>query len=90
LIDGHLVQGAGSPAAQLLYRDAQGRRLHFRIESSNESIAELASGQSRFQWLKQEDIQICFWANGAQLLALAGEFDREQMLKLAKQIVPGA
>jgi anti-sigma factor RsiW len=91
LIEGHLVPGTGSPAAQLLYRDAQGRRLafYFKVDSSNDAVTE-AAGQSRFQWIKKENIRICYWANGTQLLALTGEFDREQMLRLAQQIADGA
>jgi anti-sigma factor RsiW len=90
LIDADVVADGDGPAAQLVYRDGQNRLLAFyvKIDPSDTSIPTPAPGQSRFSWIKQDNRRICFWADGPYRLALTGDFDREQMLKLAKQIAP--
>ena len=68
------------PAAQLMYEDAQKKRITIFL-TSNPDNAETA-----VQVQQRGTLVACYWLNGPLSFAVAGESDRDSMMRLAKII----
>jgi anti-sigma factor RsiW len=87
LVDGRLLPNRPYPAAQLIYRDVQGRllTLFLKVDPEDDTIPPPEAGK-RFTWIKEQDVRLCLWKSGAQRLALAGDFEQADMMKIAKLV----
>ncbi len=81
LVGGRLLPDAHSPAAQFMYQDAQGRRITLYVRVDDAHISETA-----FRWIKEGQVEVCFWMDGTVGYALAGELERKDIYRLAKLV----
>lgn len=82
LIGGRLLPGpGGTPAAQLMYESAEGRRftLYIRADLRNR-------GEIEFQFAHEEGVNVLYWLDGPRGYALASELDESAMRPLAKVV----
>jgi anti-sigma factor RsiW len=78
LLGGRLLAAEDRPAAQLMYEDANKKRITIFMTSNpshSESAIELAS---------RGNLVACYWFNENIGLAVAGEITREEAEKIAK------
>jgi anti-sigma factor RsiW len=80
-IGGRLLPAPRGPAGQLIYADAQGRRvaLYFKPRV-------LAPQTTDFRWLRQGAIEVCFWTDGGMRYAVTGELSRRELFRLVELI----
>jgi anti-sigma factor RsiW len=80
-IGGRLLPAPRGPAGQLIYADAQGRRvaLYFKPRV-------LAPQNTDFRWLRQGAIEVCFWSDGGMRYAVTGELSRRELFRLVELI----
>jgi len=81
LVGGRLLPDARSPAAQFMYQDVQGRRITLYVR-----VDEAHNAETAFRWVKEGQVEVCFWMDGAVGYALAGELDRKDIYRLAKLV----
>jgi anti-sigma factor RsiW len=81
LMGGRLLPDTAGPLAQLMYQDAQGRRITFYVRNESEQGRD-----SAFRWVKEGNVEVCFWVDGHVGYAVAGEFERRELYRLANAI----
>lgn len=81
-IGGRLLPGAGgTPAAQLMYESAEGRRFTLYIRTDLRNRREI-----EFQFARQSNVNVLYWLDGPRGYALASELDERAMRPLAKVV----
>lgn len=80
-LGGRLLPARDGPAAQLMYEDASGRRmtLYLRADLANQREVE-------FQFAPGHGPLVLFWLDGPHAYALSGDFDRGELLRIAKVV----
>jgi anti-sigma factor RsiW len=81
LVGGRLLPGERGPAAQFMYQDAQGQRLTLYVRTNREQNKETA-----FRFAQDGNVRIFYWVDRSQGLALSGEIDKEQLLRVATAV----
>jgi anti-sigma factor RsiW len=82
LIGGRLLPGTGgTPAAQLMYESAEGRRFTLYIRADLRNWREI-----EFQFAHEEGVNVLYWLDGPRGYALASELDESAMRPLAKVV----
>ncbi|MBN9672069.1 anti-sigma factor family protein [Roseibium aggregatum] len=79
LMGGRLLPGAADPAAQLMYDDADGKRVTVYLRRD-------ADGEAKFQFAKSGPEQAFFWSNNGFTYAVTGDLSRQKLLDLANLI----
>jgi anti-sigma factor RsiW len=80
LVGGRLLPSEYGPAAQLMYEDAERRRLTLYF-----CAAELANG-AEFRTARSGSVNALLWREGGLVWAMVGELDRDRLLDLAHQV----
>jgi anti-sigma factor RsiW len=81
-IGGRLLPTAGgTPAAQLMYENAEKRRftLYIRADLRNSRDVE-------FQFARQDDVNVLYWLDGPRGYAMSANLDESAMLPIAKVV----
>jgi anti-sigma factor RsiW len=78
LVGGRLLPGDRGPAAQFMYQDAQGQRLTLYVRTNQEQNKETA-----FRFAQDGNVRIFYWIDRGLGLALSGEIDKEELLRVA-------
>lgn len=81
LVGGRLLPGDARPAAQLMYEDAQGRRLTLYV-----SINASRTRQTAFRYAATGGVSTFYWIDGRLGYALSGELQREPLLRVAEAV----
>lgn len=81
LVGGRLLPDARTPAAQFMYQNPQGARVTLYVR-----IGDTQNRETAFRWVREGNIEVCFWIDGPVGYALAGELDRKEMYRLAKAV----
>jgi anti-sigma factor RsiW len=81
LVGGRLLPGERGPAAQFMYQDSQGQRLTLYVRTNREQNRETA-----FRFAQEGNVRIFYWIDRSQGLALSGEIDKEQLLRVATAV----
>lgn len=76
-----LPTAGGAPAAQLMYENADRRRLTLYIRADLRNRREI-----EFQLERQGDVNVLYWLDGPRAYALASQLDESAMLPLAKRV----
>ena len=80
LLGGRLLAEEGHPAGQLMYEDANKKRLTIYLEQNVGAKAQsLALADS-------PDLVTCYWRDGALAMAISADMPRDAMMTLAKNI----
>jgi anti-sigma factor RsiW len=77
LVGGRLLPDAGSPAAQLMYENKQGRRLTLYVREDKQS------SDSAFAISSKGDVNVLHWVERPLAFALVGAVPREELQKAA-------
>ncbi len=84
LLGGRLLPATGgignAPVALLMYENTRGKRvsLLFRREPANKDTA--------FRFAQEGDTRVFYWIDGPYGCALAGDMDREELLRLSRLV----
>ncbi len=81
LVGGRLLPGEQGPAAQFMYQDAQGQRLTLYVRTNREQGQETA-----FRFAQDGTVRMFYWIDRGLGLALSGELDREDLLRIATAV----
>ncbi|HRI17562.1 MAG TPA: anti-sigma factor, partial [Burkholderiaceae bacterium] len=88
LVGGRLLPDARGPSAQLMYEDAQGRRVTCYLRRADSGPADPALAAFRYE--RRGELGLFYWVEGqgaaATGYALVGDLPREQLLALATAI----
>lgn len=79
LVGGRLLPGETKPAAHFLYEDVDGRRVTLYMRHG-----DTGNGNTRFTYAAENGVGVYYWIHGPSGFALAGNVDREELLKVAK------
>lgn len=80
LLGGRLLASGDKPAAQLMYEDAQKKRITIFLAAN----AGMANAGLRVE--EKGPLIACYWADGPLSFVVAGEMEIDPMMKLARQI----
>jgi anti-sigma factor RsiW len=80
LLGGRLLPDAGSPAAQFMYEDENGRRYTLYC------VRETGRSETAFRFAAAGDAAAFYWIDGQMGYALVGPNDRERLLGLARAV----
>jgi anti-sigma factor RsiW len=84
LLGGRLLpataRGDSSPVAQLMYENAQGKRLTLLVKRDD------GTTDTAFRFLKEGNTQVFYWVDRPFGYALAGELSREELQPLAQLV----
>ncbi len=81
LVGGRLLPGDDTPAAQFMYEDKSGARLTLYIRASGPDHTK-----SALRYDRAAGVGVYHWDDGEKRYALAGELQREPLLKVAKLV----
>ena len=81
LVGGRLLSDASGPAALFMYEDERGRRLTLYVRRHDTRIGETA-----FRYALQEGVGVFYWIDARLSYALAGEIDKDSLLKISTTI----
>jgi len=79
LMGGRLLAAAGGPAAQLMYQNAEGRRLTLYVRGAG-------GGDTAFRVERNEGVSAFYWVDHGMGYALIGDLDRGRLLDAANAI----
>jgi anti-sigma factor RsiW len=77
LVGGRLLPSTIGPAAQLMYQDANGRRLTCYVRPSADPE------EAAFRFARDGELSALYWRDRGQAWALLGELPRDELLRLA-------
>jgi anti-sigma factor RsiW len=80
LLGGRLLAAEDRPAAQLMYEDANRNRITIFL------TAQPGDSETALHVEQQGKLVACYWLDGKLGFAVAGEMDRDRMMKLANRI----
>ncbi len=80
LLGGRLLAAENRPAAQLMYEDSEKKRITIFLTSNP------GNSKAAVQIQQQGNLVACYWLDGRLAYAVAGEMDRDSMMRLAKVI----
>jgi anti-sigma factor RsiW len=78
LMGGRLLPANSGPAALLMYEDSKGTRLSCYYLSVD------VGGETEFQYREQNGISVFYWVDDGLAYAIAGNADRDLLLKVAE------
>jgi anti-sigma factor RsiW len=78
LLGGRLLAASGQPAAQLMYEDANKKRITIFL------TANLDKSETALRVETKGPLIACYWLDGDLAFAMAGEMDQEPMMQLAR------
>lgn len=81
LVGGRLLPGDDTPAAQIMYEDQSGARLTLYIRASGPDHTK-----SALRYDRSAGVGVYYWDDGEKRYALAGELQKEPLLKVAKLV----
>ena len=80
LMGGRLLSSAGGPAAQLMYQNAEGRRLTLYVRDT-------AGGEdTAFRIEKSDNVRAFYWIDRGMGYALIGDLERDRLLDAANKV----
>lgn len=79
-LGGRLLPGEQGPACQLMYQNAEGKRLTVYL------AREPSARPAAFHFTERDRIHLVFWSDGTLAIAVAGEVDRATLAKIAEQV----
>jgi anti-sigma factor RsiW len=85
LVGGRLLPAAGQPAVQLMYENADAKRITMYIRGSWLAPSG-ASHDGTINFAGEGGLSAVYWIDGPFAYALLGELDREQLFAIAKII----
>jgi anti-sigma factor RsiW len=85
LVGGRLLPAAGQPAAQLMYENADAKRITMYIRGSWLASSG-AAHDGTINFAGEDGLSAVYWIDGPFAYALLGELDREQLFAIAKII----
>lgn len=80
LLGGRLLAADGKPAAMLMYEDANKKRLTIYLTGNT------ANSETAVRVEEKGALIACYWLGGPLGIAVAGEMDRDDMMKLARDV----
>jgi anti-sigma factor RsiW len=80
LVGGRLLPSEYGPAAQLMYEDADRRRITLYV-----CAADLSDG-SAFKIARSGPVNALLWSGGGMAWAMVGELDRDRLIALAHEV----
>lgn len=80
LLGGRLLADGGTPSALLMYEDKAGQRISILL------TARHGGGKSSLHVERQGELIACYWNDEALAFAVAGQLEREPMMRLAEAI----
>jgi anti-sigma factor RsiW len=80
LVGGRLLPSEYGPAAQLMYEDADRRRITLYV-----CAADLAEGEA-FEIARSGPVNALLWNGGGMAWAMVGELDRDRLIALAHEV----
>ncbi len=80
LLGGRLLAAGNRPAAQLMYEDAEKKRITIFL------TANPGNTEAALRVEEKGGFVVCYWLNGPLGLAIAGEMDRTRMMQLARVV----
>lgn len=84
LLGGRLLPAAGrtgdAPVAWLMYENAKGKRLSLLVRR------EAKSGDTAFRFAQDGETRVFYWIDGPCGYALAGDIDRDELLRLSRLV----
>jgi anti-sigma factor RsiW len=80
LVGGRLLSTTTGPAAQLMYQDADGRRVTLYVRSTIEPA------ETAFRFLQEGDLSALYWRDHGGSWALLGELPRDELLRIAHRV----
>lgn len=81
LVGGRLMVGDGTPAALLMYENAQGRRLVLYVRND---LPE--GGEAALRYHRTQDAGVVTWTSGETGYGLAGAFSEKELLPAAQLV----
>jgi anti-sigma factor RsiW len=81
LLGGRLLPANNGPAAQLMYENAQGKRLTLYVREASEPQVETA-----FQRFNSEGLSSFYWIDNGLGYALSGDLDEQQLMQSATAV----
>lgn len=81
LVGGRLLPGAGAPAAQIMYEDRSGARVTLYVRASGPDQTK-----SALRYDREAGVGVYYWDDGEKGYALAGELQKDPLLKVAKLV----
>lgn len=79
LLGGRLLAAEDRPAAQLMYEDAEKRRITIFLAANEDGKDETS-----MQVKQKGDLITCYWLDGKLAFAMAGEMKLDAMMRLAR------
>jgi anti-sigma factor RsiW len=80
LLPGQTVAGQASPAAMLMYENADGKRVTCYVVTNSDTR------ETAFQFRHADGVSTFFWIDHGLGYAMSGEVDREKLLALAREV----
>ena len=80
LLGGRLLPASGRPSAQFMYQDANGTRLTLYLST------DVENRDTAFRYARQGDLHVFYWIDRTLGYALAGDMDKDEMLRLARAV----
>jgi anti-sigma factor RsiW len=80
LLGGRLLASGDKPAAQLMYEDAEKKRITIYL------AANPAKADAALRVEEKGPLVACYWLDGPLGFVVAGEMDKEPMMRLARVI----
>jgi anti-sigma factor RsiW len=80
LLPGQIVAGQASPAAMLMYENADGKRVTCYVVTNGDTR------ETAFQFRQADGVSTFFWIDHGLAYAMSGEVDRDKLLALAREV----
>ncbi len=84
---GRLLPGGQGPAAQFMYRDAQGRKLTLYVSNQINDLAEVQGSHvntdTAFRFAREGGVNVFYWVDGPFGYALSSEADRGELARIS-------
>jgi len=80
LVGGRLLPASTGPAAQLMYQDADGRRLTLYVRAS------VDPAETAFRFAREGQLTALYWRDRGAAWALLGELPRDELLRIAHRV----
>ena len=80
LLGGRLLPEFGSPSAQFMYQDANGRRLTLYVST------DVYNRETAFRYAREGELHVFYWIDRTLGYALAGDMGKDEMLRIARTV----
>ena len=82
-LGGRLLPGIDGPACQIMYQNAEGKRLTIYLARAGGSARPLRFGDD-------DRVHVVFWSDGTLAFAVSGELGNEQLARIAAAVARGS